>query len=100
MIWSIGKNIDLNKINIDEKSYKNISVGETGYVTVTYFSYAKIGSINSLCIITNKINGYIEESNGKEYLTLVPTEENKNKLKTYEEQWKNSDNLLDQKLKT
>ena len=100
MTWSIEKNIVLNKINIDEKSYENISVGETGYVTVKYFSYAKIDSINSLCIITNELNGYIEEINGNEYLALVPTEENKDKLKTYDELWKKSENLLDQKLKT
>lgn len=54
-------------------------------MTVKYFSYAKIDSINSLCIITNKLNGYIEEINGNEYLALVPTEENKDKLKTYDE---------------
>lgn len=88
MTWSIEKNIDLNKINIDEKSYKNISVGETGYVTVKYFSYAKIDSTNSLCTIINKINVYIEEINSNEYLALVPTEKNKDKLKTYDELWK------------
>ena len=88
MTWSIEKNIDLNKINIDEKSYKNISVGETGYVTVKYFSYAKIDSTNSLCTIINKINVYIEEINSNEYLALVPTEKNKDKLKAYDELWK------------
>ena len=33
----------------------------------------------------NKMNGYIEESNGKKYLTLVPTDESKDALKMYGE---------------
>ena len=36
------KNFDLNKINIDEKSYKNILVYCIGYMTVKDLSYAKI----------------------------------------------------------
>ena len=54
-------------------------------MTVKYFSYAKIDSTNSLCTIINKINVYIEEINSNEYLALVPTEKNKDKLKTYDE---------------
>ena len=54
-------------------------------MTVKYFSCAKIDSTNSLCTIINKINVYIEEINSNEYLALVPTEKNKDKLKTYDE---------------
>ena len=35
----------------------------------------------------NKMNGYFEEINGNQYLTLVPTNENKEKIKKYEELW-------------
>ena len=35
----------------------------------------------------DKINGYIEESDGNKYLTLVQTNENKDILKNYEELW-------------
>ena len=35
----------------------------------------------------NKMNGYFEESNGNKYLTLVPTIENKEKIKFFGELW-------------
>ena len=40
-------------------------------------------SVNPLNVIINKTNGYIEESNGNIYLTLVPTYESKDNLKKY-----------------
>ena len=48
-------------------------------------SYTTIIRVNSLYLVINKINGYIEELNGNEYLTLVPNDESKNTLKKYEE---------------
>ena len=48
-------------------------------------SYTTINRANSLYLIINKINGYIEELNGDEYLTLVPNDESKNTLKKYAE---------------
>ena len=33
------------------------------------------------------MNGYFEEINGNKYLTLVPTNERKEKVKKYEELW-------------
>ena len=33
------------------------------------------------------MNGYFEENNGNKYLTLVPTNESKEKIKKYEELW-------------
>ena len=44
-------------------------------------------SANPLYLIINKINGYIDEINGKKYLTLVPTNESKEILKKYEKLW-------------
>ena len=35
----------------------------------------------------NKLNGYFEEINGNKYLTLVPTNESKEKIKKCEELW-------------
>ena len=37
-------------------------------------NYATNNSVNLLYLIINKINGYIEESNGNKYLRLVPTD--------------------------
>ena len=42
-----------------------------------------------LYLIINKVNGYTEGSNGKKYLTLVPTDESKDTL------WKISNNSDD-----
>ena len=57
------------------------------YVTIKDLSYAKIYSANPLYLIINKINGQIEEINVNKYLTLVPTNESKDILKTYEKVW-------------
>ena len=57
------KNLDLNKINIDEKSYKKFLIYDIGYVEVKNLSYIKINSVNPLHLIIDKINGYIEEYN-------------------------------------
>ena len=79
------KNLDLNKIKLDEKSYKNILIYHIRYVTVKGISYATTSNVNPLYLIINEINVYIEESNGNRYLTLVPTDESKEILKKYEE---------------
>ena len=42
------KNLDLNNIKIDEKSYKNIFFNYTGYVTIKDSNYVKIDSVNPL----------------------------------------------------
>ena len=63
------KNIDSNKIKIHEKLHKNI--------LICYTSYETTNTAKLLYLIFNKINGYIEESNGNKYMTLVPTDENK-----------------------
>ena len=47
--------------------------------------YVKIYSVNPLYFIFNKVNGYFEKINGNKYLTLVPTNESKEKIKNYEE---------------
>ena len=49
--------------------------------------YAKINIVKSLYLLIDKISGYIEESNENKYLTLVPTDESKDILKTHEELW-------------
>ena len=40
---------------------------------VKNLSYITIERVNALYLIINKINGYIEESNGNKYLNLVPS---------------------------
>ena len=49
-------------------------------------------SVKLLHLFINKINGYIEEINGNQYLTIVPADESKDTLKKYEELW---DKIID-----
>ena len=56
-------------------------------MTVKILSYEAIISVNSLYLIIDKINGYIEESNRNKYLALVPPVEWNDTLKKYEELW-------------
>ena len=49
--------------------------------------YAKTNTVNPLYLIFNKVNGYFEEINGSKHLTVVPTNESKEKIKKSEELW-------------
>ena len=49
------------------------------YVTINNSKYMKINSVNPLYFRLNKMNGYFEEINGSKYLTLVSTNEGKEK---------------------
>ena len=79
------ENFDPNNIKIDEKSYKNILICYIGYVMIK--KYVKIYSANPSNLIFRFVNGYFEEINRNKYLTLVPTNESKEKIKYYEELW-------------
>ena len=50
-------------------------------MTIKDLKYVKINNVNPLYHIFSKVNGYFEENNGNEYLTPVPTNETKEKLK-------------------
>ena len=77
------KKFDSNDIKIDENSYKDIFIYYIGYVMIKDSKYVKINSVNPLYLIFRKVNGYFEEINGNKYLTLVPTNESKEKIKKY-----------------
>ena len=62
---------DPNQIKMDNKSYKNIIIYYIWYITIKNLSYVNINSINLVNLITDKVDGYIEESSGNKYLTLV-----------------------------
>ena len=44
-----------------------------------------MNSVNPLYFMFNRMNGYFEKINGNKYLTLVPANESKYKIKKYEE---------------
>ena len=75
------KHFDPNNIKIDKKSYKDILIYYIGYVIIKDLKYVKINSVNPLYFILNKVNGYFEEINKNKYLTLVPINQSKEKLK-------------------
>ena len=86
------KDFDVNKIKIDEKSYKNVLIYYIGYVTIK--KDLKTYSVNPLYLIFTNVKGYFEEINGNKYLMLVPTNESKEKIKKYEELWSKIRDLI------
>ena len=90
------KNLDKNTIRIYEKLYKSIFIYYVRYVTVKDLSYATINSVNPLHFGINLINGYIQQSNGNKYLTLVPSDESKDTQKGMKNCGSKSKILLDQ----
>ena len=50
--------------------------------------------MNPLYLIFRQVNEYFEEINRNKYLTLVPTNENNEKIKKYEELWIKIRNLI------
>ena len=54
-------------------------------MTIKDSKYVKGNCANPLYLIINKVNEYFEDINGNKYLTLVPTNESKEKFKRYEE---------------
>ena len=56
--------------------------------------YVKVYGVNPLYLIFNKVNGYFKEINGNKYLTLVSTNETKEKRKKYEELWSKIRDLI------
>ena len=54
--------IELRSTN--KKSYINIITYYIGYITIKNLSYVKINSVNPLYFIINKVDRFIEKSNG------------------------------------
>ena len=81
------KDFDSNLLKLDKKSYKNIDIYCTGYITMKDSDYVKINNVNSSYMIIDNVDGYIEESNGNKYLILVSTVKNKEILTKYTELW-------------
>ena len=57
------KNFDSYLLKIDNKSYKNIDIYYIGYITMKYFDYVNIYSVNPLSQTIGKVDGFIEEKN-------------------------------------
>ena len=82
------KNFDSDLPKIDKKSCKNIDIYYIGYITIKNSgAYESIHSINALYLIIYKVDGYIEESEGKTYLIFASTGKSKELLTKYTELW-------------
>ena len=81
------KDFDSNLLKTDKKSYKNIDIGYIGYFTMKDSDYVKINNVNSLYLIIDEVDGYIEEKNGNKYLTLISTDKNKEVIIKYIKLW-------------
>ena len=88
------KNFDPNFLKVDKKSYKNIDIYYIGYITMKYSDYVNFNSVNSLYLIINEVDGYVEEINGNKYLTLVSTDKNKEVLTKYTKLWNGIKNSI------
>ena len=77
------KDFDPNNIKIDEKSCKSILIWYIGYVTIK--EDLKMYNVNPFYLVFGNVNGYFEKIHGNKHLMLVPTSENKEKIKKYEE---------------
>ena len=71
--------IELRSTN--KKSYINIITYYIGYITIKNLSYVKINSVNPLYFIINKVDRFIEKSNGYKHWTLVSIDKNTHTLK-------------------
>ena len=75
-------------LKTDKKSYKNIDIYYTGYITIKKINdYESIYSANPLYLRIIHASGYIEEKNGNKYLIFDSVDENKEALKKYADVW-------------
>ena len=63
-------------------------------MTIKDSKYVKTYSINPLYLIFSNVNIYFQEINKSKYLTLVPTNESKEKRKKYWELWSKIRDLI------
>ena len=83
------KNFDSNILKIDKKPYKNITIYYIGYITIKDTAYVNIDSVNSLQLIFDKVDRYIEESNGNKYLIFASIDKNIEVSTKFTELWDN-----------
>ena len=56
-------------------------------MTIKDSKYVKVNNVNPLYLILNKVKGFFEDINGSKYLALLPTNENKEKIRKHEGLW-------------
>ena len=76
------KKFDRILLKVDRKSSKDIGIYNIGYITIKEIDDCKtIYSVNTLYLLVNHTNRYIEEKGVNKYLIFDSTDENKELLK-------------------
>ena len=76
------KDFDARLLKTDTKSYKNIGIYNTGYITIKKIDDCEsIYSVNPLYLRVDHVNGYIEEKGVNKYLVFDSADENEELLK-------------------
>ena len=73
------KNFDSNLLKLDKKTSKDIAIYFIGYVSKN--DEYKINSVNPLYLLVHRIDGFIEEKEGSEYLRIASAFRNREVLK-------------------
>ena len=91
------KKFDPSFLNISKISFKSIDavIYSIRYITMKSLDHVNIDSANSICLVFNNVDGYIEESNGNKYLIFASTDKNKEILKNNTELWNEIDNQIE-----
>ena len=79
------KDFDERLLKLDKKTSMGLGIYYIGYVTKK--PEYKIHSVNTLYLMTNRIDGFIEEGGGCKYLNFSSTDRNSEVLKKYSEVW-------------
>ena len=83
MTWLISK-LGSDLLKIDKKSYKEIDIYNIGYITIKKNDdNENIYNVNPSYLTINHAGGYIEEKGVNKYLMFNSTDENKELLKKY-----------------
>ena len=78
------KTFDSDLLKIDRKSYKDISIYNTGDITIKKNDdYENIYSLNPLYLTINHASGYIEEKSVNKYLVFDSIDEIKEFIKKH-----------------
>ena len=84
-------------LNISKISFKSIDavIYSIRYITMKSLDHVNIDSANSIYLVFNNVDEYIEESNGNKYLIFASTDKNKEIWKKYTELWNEIDNQIE-----
>ena len=77
-----NKNFDPSLLRIDKISFRST---DSVIYDIKYFK--NLFSANSLYLVFNNVDGYIEESNENKYLIFSSTDKNKGGLENYTKLW-------------